>query len=412
MADQLDLVLDPARDLHAQATRLRTQGPVVRVVLPGHPPVTAYALTRHATIVKALNDPRFAKHREYWRAWREGGIPPDWEYISWVAVDNMLTADGSAHHRLRALVSKAFTARRVLALEPAISAITGRLLEQMASLDGRVIDLKRHFAAPLPLTAISDLFGVPDHDRAELRWLCERVFDQTASPTQAAATHQTLQDALAGLITSKRRSRGDDLTSALIEAREHGDRLSESELIWTLILMIGAGFETTMNLLTNAVRALLTHPDQLALVQDGHCPWSAVVEETLRWDPSIAALPFRYATEEIDLDGVRIPAGEPVLMCYASAGRDPLQHGPTAHRFNVLRPQRGHLAFSHGPHYCLGAPLARRQAEIALPALFDRFPDLALACPDADLVRQPSLVASGFTELPVTYTRPHSHARS
>jgi cytochrome P450 len=177
-------------------------------------------------------------------------------------------------------------------------------------------------------------------------------------------------------------------------------------LIWTLILMIGAGFETTTNLITNAVRALLTHPNQLDQVLHGRCRWGAVVEETLRWDPPIANLPFRYATDTIDLDGVRIPAGEPVLICYGAAGRDPDQHGPTAHRFDITRTQRGHLAFSHGPHYCLGSPLARLEARIALGALFESFPHLALAVTDDDLHNQPSIIAGGVTERPVIL-QPH-----
>jgi 2-hydroxy-5-methyl-1-naphthoate 7-hydroxylase len=384
---------------------------VVQVVLPGQPPVTAYALTRHATIAAALADPRFAKDPSHWRAWRDGAIPADWEYISWVAVKNMLTADGGDHHRLRSLVSRAFTARRVNALRPKITAITARLLDEMDALDGDAVDLKRHFARPLPLTVISELFGVPEDQREHLHRLCERVFDQTISPVEAAATHQGLQDALAGLVAAKRERPGPDMTSSLIASRDGEDRLSETELIWTLILMIGAGFETTTTLITNAVCALLTHRLQLAVLLEGHWPWSAAVDETLRWDPSIAALPFRYATEDVTLAGVRIPAGEPVLMCFASAGRDPDRHGPTAHLFDMTRIQAGHLAFSQGPHYCLGAPLARLETEIALAALFERFPDLTLAVPDADLVREPSVVGNGLTELPVTFTPRHPNKR-
>ena len=319
----------------------------------------------------------------------------------------MLTADGADHRRLCCLVSRAFTARRVQALRPRITAITSQLLMAMDQLPGTV-DIKQRLAQPLPLTVISELFGVPDADRELLHRLCIRVFDQTISPGEAAATHQALQDALADLIASKRRRPESDLTSALIAARDGDDRLSETELIWTLILMIGAGFETTTNLITNAIQALLTHRDQLTLVTDGRYAWSAAVEETVRWDPSIANLPFRYATEDVDLDGVRIPAGEPVLMCHASAGRDPDQHGPTADLFDLTRTQRDHLAFSHGPHYCLGAPLARLETEIALSMLFGHCADLALAIPQAALAREQSIVGSGVAALPVTYTPPHS----
>ncbi|MGW7557788.1 cytochrome P450, partial [Streptomyces rimosus] len=156
----------------------------------------------------------------------------------------------------------------------------------------------------------------------------------------------------------------------------------------------------------NAVYALLTHPGQLTLVRGGQVPWSAVVEETLRWDPPVANFPFRYALCDVDLAGRTIRAGDPVMLSYAAFGRDPRQHGPGADRFDVTRPPTRHLAFGHGIHHCLGAPLARLEAAVALPALFDRFPGLALDDPGQRPLRRPSMVFNGLRELPVVLGPP------
>jgi 2-hydroxy-5-methyl-1-naphthoate 7-hydroxylase len=376
------------------------------VELPGQ--VVAWAVTRHKMLAAVLADPRFAKHPSNWAAWVQGRIPKNWPLISWVAVDNMLVADPPEHARLRRLVSQAFTARRVASLEEAVAAITARLLDQLeCRIQDGPVDLKEEFALPLPMTVIADLFGVPAEEHDQIHDLCTLVFDQTITPETAGANHQALQDYLAQLIAFKRAHPADDLTSALISARDTGDRLNESELLWTLILMIGAGFETTMNLIANAVRALLVHPHQLSLLREGTFGWHRAVEETLRWQPPIAALPFRYATEAVDLGGVRIRAGDPVLMCYAAAGRDPDQHGSDADRFDITRPNMSHLAFSHGPHYCLGAPLARLETTLALRLLFERLPDLRLAAPNDELVPTPSIVGNGVTILPVTRQNTH-----
>lgn len=199
-------------------------------------------------------------------------------------------------------------------------------------------------------------------------------------------------------------SPGDDLTSALIEAREeNGDRLSEGELIGTLLLII-AGHETTLNLITNAVRALCAHRDQLELVRSDSsgAAWGAVVEETLRYDSPVSFFPFRYPTTDLAVGDTVIPRGAPVLVSYTSAGRDPHAHGADADRFDITREAATrHLSFGHGAHYCLGAPLARMEATIALEALFTRFPALDLAVPDEELVPHASFVGNSPRELPV-----------
>jgi 2-hydroxy-5-methyl-1-naphthoate 7-hydroxylase len=212
---------------------------------------------------------------------------------------------------------------------------------------------------------------------------------------------------LASVAATRMENPGDDLTSALIAAREEdGDRLSEHELIDTLLLMIIAGHETTLNLITNAVRALCAHRDQLKLVQSGKASWSDVVEETLRWDSPVSFFPFRYPTRDLTLDGTVIPKGTPVLAGYSAAGRDKAAHGPDADRFDITRSGGArHLSLGHGPHYCLGSPLARMEATIALEQLFARFPELDLAIPEAELPWHASFVGNSVQKLPVR-TRP------
>ena len=364
-----------------------------------------------------LGDPvTFAKDPTNWTAWREGRIPSDWPLISWIAAPNMLNTDDPQHRVLRNLTSKAFTTRQVAQLRPRVAAIADQLLARMGDLAIHAVDLKAAYAMPLPLTVISELFGVPEGDRADMERLCATVFDQTITPEQAAANHQALQDFFGDLIAAKRQAPGDDLASGLIEARDAGQQLSETELVWTLILMLGAGHETTVNLITNAAAALLTHDDQLQLLLDGTVPWSSAVEETLRWAPPIAAMPFRYTTTDVHFSTVTIPAGEALLLCFAAAGDDPAAHGPTADQFDITRARSvRHLAFGHGPHFCLGAPLARMEGAIALERLFTTF-DLTLAVADDQLRPMPSIVATGLTALPITYTprttSPHTGRRA
>ncbi|GAB3691311.1 cytochrome P450 family protein [Nocardiopsis oceani] len=359
------------------------------------------ALTGHDVITEALAHPDVRKEARHWRPWTRGEIPMDWPLISWIAPDNMLTADGDRHRRLRTLASQAFTPRRVEVLRPRVEEITDELLDSAEAAGPGPVDLKAALSLPLPMTVISELFGVGVEHRDTLHTLVHRVFDATTTPEVAAQTNIDLQAFLAGLAEAKAEDPGDDLTSALLEARAEGDeKLSHTELVWTLILMIGAGYETTMNLISNAVHALLTHPEQLALVRSGEASWADVVEETLRWDGSIQYLPLRYTAAEVTLSGVRVPEGEALLMGFGAAGRDPAQHGADAHVFDLTRKQRGHLAFSHGPHFCLGAGLARLEGITALEKLFTRFPNIRLA-EGEEVPEAPSIVSRGAERLPV-----------
>ena len=362
-------------------------------------------MTTHQAVGEALADQRIQKNKEYWRAFNDGEIPADWPLISWIINENMLSKDGEDHTRLRRLVSKAFTPRRVERLRPAVVGIVDSLLDDLEraadeSEDG-VVDLKALVSQPLPLTVISDLFGVDERTRPKLHRLVGVFFDQSVTPEEAMATFFEMWAVLTELVATKRAEPGDDLTTALIAARDEEDRLTEDELIWNLVLFISAGYETTMNLITNAVRALTGHRDQLDLVLKGEVEWSKAIEEVLRWDGPGEYVPMRYTTEAMSLAGVDVPAGEPLLLGYGSAGRDEERYGPTAGEFDVTREDSSHLGFSHGRHYCLGANLARMEVGEVLPRLFERFPGLDVAVAEADLTASPSIIGSGVEALPV-----------
>ncbi|WP_308312719.1 cytochrome P450 [Streptomyces sp. ISL-11] len=361
-------------------------------------------MTTQPLLKELLTDPRVSKdpHR-HWPAWIDGEISPEWPLYTWVAVRNMFTAYGTDHRRLRTLVAKAFTARRTAALRPRIEELTNGLLDALdATPPGTPVDLREEYAYPIPIQVICELFGVTDEATREgLRTCVDSIFHTSADPAEVTATYARVYELLGGLVATKRATPGDDMTSVLISAREEdGSRLTEQELVDTLLLVISAGHETTVNLLDNAIHALLTHPDQLALVRAGEADWDAVIDETLRHQAPVASLPLRYATEDIALpDGTVIERGDAIVAAYAAAGRDPGVHGADADRFDVTRAVKDHLAFGHGVHYCLGAPLARLEAAVALPALFARFPGLTLADP-AGLSPVESFISNGHRALP------------
>ncbi|GGW41712.1 cytochrome P450 [Streptomyces lucensis JCM 4490] len=404
--------LDPAGGCpHAVNARLLARGAVTPVELPGG--IEGMAVLGHAALKEFLQHPEVAKNQRHFTALREGRIAAGWPLLTFATVQGMTTADGDDHRRLRSLAGRAFTPRRVEELRPRIERLVAELLdglERAAEAGGGVADLRRHLALPLPMSVISELLGVDVEFRDRLHHLSSVVVATDTGPADAVAANRELVAVLGEIVAAKAARPGGDLTSALIAARdEGGDRLSHQELIGTLLLMIVAGHETTLNLITNAVRALCAHPGQLDLVRAGRASWADVVEETLRWDSPVSYFPFRYPVRDITVDGTLIPAGTPVLAGYSAAGRDPAAHGADAGRFDVTRPARPgsvrHLSLGHGTHYCLGAPLARLEATVALERLFTRFPGLGLGVPEAGLTPHAGFVGNSVHALPVLLRR-------
>ncbi|QHC32159.1 cytochrome P450 family protein [Streptomyces sp. HF10] len=398
--------IDPfGSDIVAESARLRALGPVVPVELPGGIP--AWAPTGYDTLRTLILDPQVSKDpREHWRLWPEVGEHPEWGWVlGWIGVVNMLSTYGADHTRLRRLVAPSFTARRTEALRGRVDAVAAELLDKMAEsgASGAVVDLKEAFAQPLPMLIICELFGVPDHLRPSVAELIAAIMDTSdPSPEHAAFVQQRIGTVIPAQIAYRAENPGDDLTSELIRVRdEEGDRLSAEELLFTLLLVIGAGFETTVNLIANAVVELLTHPEQLAAVRSGELGWDQVIDEVLRVRPSIASLPLRFAVRDITVDGVTIPAGDAILTTYGAAGTDPAHYGETAEAFDAARAADDHLSFGIGVHRCIGAPLARMEARTALSALFDRFPGLAPAFTAGELRQVPSFIAYGWQTVPV-----------
>lgn len=410
MDDQTDtppFVFDPTgRDILGEADRLRALGPITLAELPDG--VRAWAVNDQRLLRKLLVDPRVSRDpSQHWAAWNRDEISPDWSLYPWVAVRGMLNAYGPDHRRLRGPVAGAFTARRVAALRPRIEEIASGLLDGLASLPAdKPVDLREHYAHPLPITVICELSGVTDEaTREEVARCSDVVFNVGKAPEQVATAFSRLREILRDLIACKRERPGDDISSALIAARD-GDNppLSEDELVDTLMAFVTAGHETTANLLGNAIVALLTRPGQLGRVLSGDIPWTDVIEESLRSQPPIPSMPLRYAVEDIDIDGVTLHSGEAIIACFAAAGRDPLVYGSDAGLFDADRAVKDHLAFGFGAHYCIGAPLARLEGAIALPAIFDRYPDLTLAVEPGQLLPLESFVSSGYRALPAWLT--------
>ncbi|MFI8425840.1 cytochrome P450 [Streptomyces sp. NPDC085479] len=381
---------DFTADPYPYYEKLRAAGPVHRVRTPYGAEV--WLIVGHEEARAALADPRLSKSPSVL-----GRTMLDEEVVG----PNLLVVDPPDHTRLRKLVAGEFTGRRIEALRPRVQRLTDALVDAMAPA-GRA-DLVDALAFPLPIIVICELLGIPAEDRETFRRWSNEVVAPSGEDAEREAVHG-LAAYLDELIEDKRAAGpADDLLSALIAARaEDGDRLTLPELRGLAYLLLIAGHETTVNLIVSSVRALLTHPGQLAAVRSEPELLDGVIEETLRWDGPVENATYRFSRESLTIGGTRIPAREPVLVSLASGDRDERRF-PEPDRFDVRRDPRGHLAFGHGIHYCLGAPLARMEARIALRTLLDRFPDLALDTDPGDWEWLPGFLMRGVRRLPVRW---------
>jgi cytochrome P450 len=376
-------------------TRLRSSAPVTLVVTPEG--VRAWLVTRYEDVRAALADPRLAKD------WVTHMTPEDFDInvdpVQAYLDQHMLNLDPPDHTRLRRLVVKAFTTRRVASLRPRISDVTGELLDAMAAGPAET-DLIEAFAFPLSVTVICELIGIPVDDRQSFREWSETLLSSRGTREEARAAAVAMHAYFTHLVAERRRTPADDLLSALIAARDSGDSLSENELLSMMFLLLVAGHETMLNLIAGGVLALLTHPAELKRLREDPSLLPSAVEELLRYANPLNHATERFTLEPVTIGDTTIPAKQWVMLATASANRDPSRF-PEADRLDVGRDTSGHVGFGHGIHYCLGAPLARLEGEIAFGMLLSRFPELALAVPESSLRWRPSSLIHGLENLPV-----------
>lgn len=376
--------------------RLRQESPLVRVEDEGQG-FSFWLVTRYKDVVELMRDPRLAKSgARLSEQARQRFFPLGNEALAY----HMLNADPPDHTRLRTLVSQAFTPGRVEALRPRIRALASELLS--AALAQGQVDFMEAFAFPLPATVIAELLGVPAEDMGQFRAWTSALFtspkDGNREPMVAAGA-SFLQYFLT-LLERRRRQPGEDLVSALLAVEEQGDRLNEQELLAMLFLLLVAGHETTVNLLGGGLLALLQHPEQLQRLREDRGLIASAVEELLRYTSPVETTTARFTLEETELFGQRVPAEEMVLAGLLAANHDP-QLFPEPERLDVGRTPNRHVAFGFGAHYCLGAPLARLEASVALELLLERVPHLRLATGPDKLTWRHSLLVRGLEQLPV-----------
>ncbi|MEW2631754.1 cytochrome P450 [Streptomyces sp. NPDC048389] len=401
-----------ATDPYPAYAWLREHSPVHRTRLPSG--VEAWLVTRYADARQALADQRLSKnpahHAEPAHAKGKTGIPGERKAE---LMTHLLNIDPPDHTRLRRLVSKAFTPRRVAEFAPRVQELTDRLIddifEKQHSADKGEADLIHEFAFPLPIYAICDMLGVPREDQDDFRDWAGMMIRHGGGPRGGVARSvKKMRGYLAELIHRKRREPGDDLISGLIRASDHGEHLTENEAAAMAFILLFAGFETTVNLIGNGVYALLRHPGQRERLQAslaaGESGLLATgVEELLRYDGPVELATWRFATEPLTLGGQRIAAGDPVLVVLAAADRDP-ERFDAPDTLDLSRTDNQHLGYGHGIHYCLGAPLARLEGQTALATLLRRMPDLRLAGDPDDLRWRGGLIMRGLRTLPVEFT--------
>lgn len=380
--------------------KMREETPVHRVVRPGGPAI--WLVTRYDDVITVLRDPRFKKdfrNVDPEDAASRQALPP----IAAALSRHMLASDPPDHTRMRNLVVKAFAPRLIAQQRERIQALADSLID--AVLPRGEMDLIDDYAFPLPITVIAELMGVPAADRDRFRaWSSAVVTDRTAPGAleALAVASQAFVAYLRDLFEERRRNPRPDLVTALVEAEEAGDRLDEDELLSTVFLLLVAGHETTVNLIGNGMLALLTRPEELRRLRDDPSLLAPAIEELLRFDGPVETSTFRFAAETVELAGVTIPRGAPVLVVLGSANRDAARFAD-ADQLLLDRRDNDHLAFGHGIHYCLGASLARLEGQIAIGTLLRRLPSMRLAVPLEQLEWRQSLLIRGMVRCPVRF---------
>lgn len=387
-------------DPMAAYARLRALGPVLRSrSMFGE----SLAITRYADVASVLRDPRAVSDRrslgdgtrgpmERW--WMPGTVK--------LILNSMVMKDPPDHRRLRSLVQMAFTPAMVARLAERVETITGELLDTMARRP--TVELVQDLALPLPLTVIAEMLGVPPEDRESFRTLFAKLVDPDALNPLGFVRNLPrmgrLNRFIRRLIALRREQPGEDLMTALVRAEEAGDRLSEDELVSMVFLLLFAGHETTVNLIASGVQALLAHPEQLALLREKPELIDTAIEELLRFTNPVGTVAPRFVREDMEIAGVRVPRGTTLTLLLASANLDEAAF-PNADRLDITRDPNRHVSFGLGAHFCLGAPLARLEARVALPALLRRFPGLRLSVPASKLHLRSNLGLRGLHDLPL-----------
>ncbi|WP_037568821.1 cytochrome P450 family protein [Phaeacidiphilus oryzae] len=386
---------DPAEDPYPYFARLRASDPVHPLPDTRHPErPPGYLVTGYQAAREALTCPQVSKDTARFFAGK-----PSTRDLHPAVSQSMSATDPPRHTRLRKLVTTAFTTGAVAALRPFIAKTTQALLDRCPGEPGVAFDLVAALAMPLPVIVICELLGVPKDDRPSVRHWSAELFAAGAPERVDAASH-SLASYLAQLIAARRASPSASLLDRLIAARDGEDRLTEEELLSLAVLLLVAGHETTTAFLGNAVLALLQHPAELDRLRADPDSLPAALEELLRYCSPFTTATFRYAEEPVTLAGRQVPAGSPVLLALGAANRDPDRY-PSPDRLDLDRAAAGHLTFGYGIHRCVGAPLARAEAAIALRAVLARFPRLRLAVPADRLVWRSTRLIRGLRTLPV-----------
>jgi cytochrome P450 len=388
---------------YAVFTDMRTHNPIQKVAMPGGR--EAWLITNYAAADSALRDPRFVKNIRMALTPEEieAHFPGRPEAQQQMFSQSMLTLDPPDHTRLRSLVNLSFTPRLIEHMRERIQAITNELLDAIQ--DQKEVDLLETFAFPLPIIVISEMLGVPSVDRNQFRIWSNLIVDAAGNPQQFSTIRENLfkfYNYIVQLIAEKRQHPAEDLLSQLIATETAGDKLTESELVSMVFLLIVAGHETTVNLVGNGVLALLTHPDQLAKLKNDPGLIKTAIEEFLRYRSPVMTSTDRWAREDVLFEGQQIKRGEHVLVILAAANHDPAVFDD-GEELDITRPENRHLAFGKGIHFCLGAPLARLEGQIAISTLLKRLPDLRLNIDPQDLQWRPGLLILGLTSLPVAF---------